>query len=157
MITPLYKQSASTASSHRPGLSRVDGKLHQHEMSQSSGSTGGASSSGRSIADADPVTRNALRYTISAREYQLLHQYLLSRTPVLRKRTLPPKNYEAVVIKDDDYNAATIRATARMFVALYSGLSLWDVVTERFMGRKVAHEYVICIRFKIPHLSFVSA
>ncbi|KAI0021750.1 hypothetical protein F4780DRAFT_789797 [Xylariomycetidae sp. FL0641] len=34
----------------------------------------------------DPVLRNALRYTISAREYETLHKYVLSRSRVLRKR-----------------------------------------------------------------------
>ncbi|KAI1323106.1 hypothetical protein F5Y16DRAFT_384678 [Xylariaceae sp. FL0255] len=35
---------------------------------------------------ADPVLRNALRYTISAREYETLHKYVLSRSRLLRKR-----------------------------------------------------------------------
>ncbi|KAK5653000.1 hypothetical protein OQA88_9286 [Cercophora sp. LCS_1] len=34
----------------------------------------------------DPVLRNALRYTISAREYALLHKYVISRSRVLKKR-----------------------------------------------------------------------
>ena len=37
-------------------------------------------------ATADPVLRNALRYTISAREYALLHKYVLSRSRVVKKR-----------------------------------------------------------------------
>lgn len=37
-------------------------------------------------ATADPVLRNALRYTISAREYATLHKYVLSRSRVLKKR-----------------------------------------------------------------------
>ncbi|KAI0394930.1 hypothetical protein F5Y17DRAFT_233936 [Xylariaceae sp. FL0594] len=35
---------------------------------------------------ADPVLRNALRYTISAREYETLHRYVISRSRLLRKR-----------------------------------------------------------------------
>lgn len=34
----------------------------------------------------DPILRNALRYTISAREYSLLHRYVISRSRVLKKR-----------------------------------------------------------------------
>src|SRR3569833_2671378 len=34
----------------------------------------------------DPILRNALRYTMSAREYAALHKYILSRSRVLRKR-----------------------------------------------------------------------
>ncbi|RYP70599.1 hypothetical protein DL769_004921 [Monosporascus sp. CRB-8-3] len=35
---------------------------------------------------ADPILRNALRYTISAREYEKLHKYVLSRSRLLKKR-----------------------------------------------------------------------
>ncbi|KAH8899802.1 hypothetical protein GQ53DRAFT_675918 [Thozetella sp. PMI_491] len=35
---------------------------------------------------ADQVLRNALRYTISAREYALLHKYVISRSRALKKR-----------------------------------------------------------------------
>ncbi|KAI1405052.1 hypothetical protein F4819DRAFT_445592 [Hypoxylon fuscum] len=34
----------------------------------------------------DPVLRNALRYTISAREYETLHKYVLTRSRLLKKR-----------------------------------------------------------------------
>lgn len=34
----------------------------------------------------DPVLRNTLRYTISAREYAVLHRYILSRSRSLKKR-----------------------------------------------------------------------
>lgn len=35
---------------------------------------------------ADPILRNALRYTISAREYALLHRYIISRSRLLKRR-----------------------------------------------------------------------
>lgn len=34
----------------------------------------------------DPILRNALRYTISAREYATLHKYVISRSRALKKR-----------------------------------------------------------------------
>jgi len=34
----------------------------------------------------DPILRNALRYTVSAREYAALHKYILSRSAALRRR-----------------------------------------------------------------------
>lgn len=37
-------------------------------------------------ATSDPVLRNTLRYTISAREYALLHKYVLSRNRQVKKR-----------------------------------------------------------------------
>ena len=45
---------------------------------------GGASPSAASAAD--PILRNALRYTISAREYALLHRYVISRSRLLKRR-----------------------------------------------------------------------
>lgn len=35
---------------------------------------------------ADPILRNALRYTISAREYAVLHKYVISKSKTLKKR-----------------------------------------------------------------------
>lgn len=83
----------------------------------------------------DPILRNALRYTVSPREYQLLHQYLLSRAPAVRKRTLPPRRYDAIAKGSDDYNAAAIRASLRLAVVTFSSLKAWDFITSRFMGR----------------------
>ena len=90
-----------------------------------------------SIADADPITRNALRYTISAREYELLHQYLISRAPALDKRSPKPQRREpgGVLPDSHDYNAATIRLTLRLFLTSYTGLKLWDFVLERVLKR----------------------
>lgn len=48
-----------------------------------------ASSSSSSVsakATSDPILRNTLRYTISAREYALLHKYVLSRNRQVKKR-----------------------------------------------------------------------
>ncbi|CAJ2504657.1 Uu.00g120510.m01.CDS01 [Anthostomella pinea] len=45
-----------------------------------------ANSKAKPASAADPVLRNALRYTISAREYETLHKYVLSRSRLLRKR-----------------------------------------------------------------------
>jgi hypothetical protein len=48
------------------------------------GGTGAAHLTAKSTTD--PVLRNALRYTISAREYALLHKYVLSRSRTLKRR-----------------------------------------------------------------------
>lgn len=89
----------------------------------------------RTIADTDPVTRNAIRYTVSAREYALLHRYLISRTPVLKDKSPKPETREIVPKEADDYNAATVRATVRLFVASYSGLKTWEFVTQHLFAR----------------------
>lgn len=59
--------------------------------SSSSGSTNPATSRGggggiSAKQTTDPILRNTLRYTISAREYAVLHRYVLSRSRQLKKR-----------------------------------------------------------------------
>ncbi|EAQ84750.1 hypothetical protein CHGG_08764 [Chaetomium globosum CBS 148.51] len=51
--------------------------------SRSSGSSGHSSVPAQSTTD--PILRNALRYTISAREYATLHKYVISRSRALKK------------------------------------------------------------------------
>ncbi|KAF2025273.1 hypothetical protein EK21DRAFT_76871 [Setomelanomma holmii] len=83
----------------------------------------------------DPVLRNALRYSISAKEYELLHQYLLSRAPAVRKRTPTPKRYDAIIKGPDDYNVAAVRAALRLGIASFSGLKAWDLINTKVLAR----------------------
>lgn len=100
----------------------------------SSGSTG---ASKRPI---DPITRTALRYTISPREYELLHQYLISRAPErVQKRTPNPPRYERIIksaSETGDYNVASFRAALRVFVAAYTGLKGWEVISRHIANRR---------------------
>ncbi|KAB2568880.1 hypothetical protein BFW01_g2968 [Lasiodiplodia theobromae] len=93
----------------------------------------------------DPVVRNALRYTLSAREYKLLHQYLISRAPpAARQRAPPPRRYEAIVKATDDYNAAAVRASLRLGLSSYAALKLWEIVSTRFLSKRTT------VRPKLP-------
>lgn len=84
----------------------------------------------------DPVLRNALRYTISAKEYKTLHEYLITRSPqALRKRAPPPAKVDSLTRADDDYNAAAIRASLRVFIASQTGLQIWDLITTHILAR----------------------
>jgi len=105
--------------------------------SSASGST--ASSNGQPI---DPLTRNALRYSLSPREYRALHKYLISRAPVVRKRVPQPHKYEKSVTETNDFNAAAIRASLRVFGATLAGLKLWDVITVKVLNRGKDIPYV---------------
>jgi len=88
----------------------------------------------------DPVLRNALRYTISAKEYELLHQYLLSRAPSVKKRTPNPKHFNAISKSPDDYNAAAVRASLRLGIATFSGLKAWELISTKLMSRGQARK-----------------
>lgn len=101
----------------------------------SSASSSGISAKG--VPPTDAVTRNALRYTISAKEYALLHKYLLSRAPAVRKRTPAPQP-EASSGDGDDYNASTVRITVRLFLISFAGLKGWEAVSQRLLGRAPA-------------------
>jgi hypothetical protein len=115
---------------------------------------------------ADPVLRNALRYTISAREYATLHKYVISRSRALKKRAPTVEKVQriidgprgrtqatgkggrgkgkgadseedkAAVRGADDYNARAIRHSIRVFVATGALMKLWDFASARLMKKK---------------------
>ncbi|KAI9746689.1 MAG: hypothetical protein M1818_000403 [Claussenomyces sp. TS43310] len=91
----------------------------------------------------DPVLRNALRYTISAKEYQALHKYLISRSKLLKRNTPTVSQVEKLVERPgrDDYNAAAIRASLRTFLLTAVGLEAWDLIRSALFGvrRTPAH------------------
>lgn len=89
-----------------------------------------------SKAKVDPILRNALRYTISAKEYKTLHLYFITRSPAaVRKRAPPPPNYASLVQTKDDYNGAAIRASLRVFIAIQSSLKLWELIKANLLAR----------------------
>lgn len=101
---------------------------------------------------ADPILRNALRYTISSKEYEALHKYVLSRSRTVRRRVPPVNVFEQLVgttrseggkdrlhgqatgekevswlVYRDDYNAAMIRESLRVFIGATLGLKIWSI------------------------------
>jgi hypothetical protein len=92
----------------------------------------------------DPILRNALRYTISAKEYELLHQYLLSRAPVVKKRTIHPKRFDAIVKGPDDYNVAAFRASLRLGVVTFSALKAWELISTKLLSRRTMKRWDYC-------------
>ncbi|KAL8824811.1 MAG: hypothetical protein Q9191_004808, partial [Dirinaria sp. TL-2023a] len=82
------------------------------------------------------ILRNTLRYTLSAKEYKNLHEYLVTRSPkIIQRKALPPQRYSTIVQTDGDFNAAAVRASLRVFVSLQTGLNLWDMVNEYILAR----------------------
>ncbi|KAI1177051.1 hypothetical protein F4777DRAFT_223804 [Nemania sp. FL0916] len=67
----------------------------------------------RSPSAVDPVLRNALRYTISAREYDTLHRYIISRSRVLRKRAPTVATVEKYMNGDNSRRSSLSRDTAK--------------------------------------------
>ena len=98
----------------------------------------------------DPITRTALRYTISPREYELLQHFLTSRAPRRVPKRTPsptppapktengPKACEAgsaTMRGRSDETAASVRAAIRMFAILYLGLRGWQTFIQRLAPR----------------------
>ncbi|KAK7995691.1 hypothetical protein PG990_014464 [Apiospora arundinis] len=118
-----------------------------------------ASKASQSKSLADPVLRNAIRYTMSPSEYESLHKYVLSRSRVLRRRApsvlavekyaegggdpakgkLKGKGKDASPgggSRGDSYNARAVRHALRVFVATNLGMKLYDMVMARVKGQK---------------------
>jgi hypothetical protein len=77
------------------------------------------------------MTRSALQYLLSAREYELLHDFLAKRTPKAVQKRTPhvPKP-----CSDHDYNPAAFRSALRVFFATASGLKSWDLISARLLS-----------------------
>ena len=81
----------------------------------------------------DPVMRNALRYTVSAREYAALHKYILSRSKTLRRAAPTPAAVDKSLAPTDasasgDYNAKAVRHALRVFAATWVGMKGYGFV-----------------------------
>lgn len=87
---------------------------------------------------ADPILRNALRYTISAKEYQTLHKYIISRSKILKRNAPTAPQVEKLVDRPgrDDYNAAAVRASLRVFFATSAALKAYSAISERLFGKE---------------------
>ncbi|KAE8148025.1 hypothetical protein BDV25DRAFT_159081 [Aspergillus avenaceus] len=82
-----------------------------------------------------PVVRSALRISLSAKEYKILHDYAIQRTPATVQSKLPsPSRYEAIIRSNDRYSEAAIRASLRVFLASGALLKFIDWATTRLRG-----------------------
>ncbi|KAK0508813.1 hypothetical protein JMJ35_009089 [Cladonia borealis] len=88
-------------------------------------------------AKGDPILRNTLRYTISAKEYKTLHEWFISRSPqAVRRRAPTPHKYASLVQTKDDYNGAAIRASLRVFIATQTSLQLWELIKTNLLAKR---------------------
>lgn len=101
---------------------------------------------------ASPVPRAALRYIVSPQEYKVLHQYILSRSPTLQRNVPTVARYEAALVGKDHYNAAAVRATARVFVAAQTGLKAWELMSKVLFSRGKAVAFVISVHIYLKRV-----
>lgn len=62
-----------------------------------------------------PIVRNALRVSLSAKEYRALHDYA-QRSRSLQNKLPSPARFEAITRSKNKYNEAAVRASLRVFL-----------------------------------------
>ncbi|KAB8073474.1 hypothetical protein BDV29DRAFT_175445 [Aspergillus leporis] len=86
-------------------------------------------------AHVQPVVREALRISLSAKEYKILHDYVVRRAPVRVQSKLPsPSRYEAIVRSKNKHNEAALRASIRVFLISGALLRFIDWAVTRVRG-----------------------
>lgn len=98
---------------------------------------------------AEPVARNALRYSMSAKEYATLHKYVLTRSKLLKRAAPTPGTVERIIDGErahtarkesregrvvgagDEYNTRAIRHAIRVFIATGSFMKIYNVAMRK--------------------------
>ncbi|KAB8233338.1 hypothetical protein BDV23DRAFT_154351 [Aspergillus alliaceus] len=94
-----------------------------------------------------PVLREALRISLSAKEYKILHEHAVRRAPVRVQSKLPsPSRYEAIIRSKNKPNEAALRASIRVFLVSGALLKLVEWILARIRGD---------LSKKKPHTSFL--
>jgi hypothetical protein len=116
-----------------------------------------SSSSSSNRRSLDPLTRTALRYSLSPREYELLYEYLISRAPPrIQKRAPNPPRYAKITkssSENGDENIAALRAALRVFVGTYVGLKGWNALMQKLASRRAGGK----VQVKAPVAGFYDA
>ncbi|KAL4871924.1 hypothetical protein BDV12DRAFT_194061 [Aspergillus spectabilis] len=76
------------------------------------------------------IVRNALRVSLSAKEYKILHDYL-QNSPSLQSKLPSPARFETITRSKSKYNEAAVRASLRVFLASGALMKLVDFVIGR--------------------------
>ncbi|GKT50096.1 uncharacterized protein ColSpa_10277 [Colletotrichum spaethianum] len=148
--------ASAAASSSRPGPPGVSRAPQTSSPRPSGGGPSRAPASSRNSVT-DPILRNTLRYTISAKEYATLHKYVLSRSRLLKRAAPSVTAVERIVDGDkpaavrqgannpppgaggravDDYNARAVRHSLRVFLGTAMAMKGWALISTKFLGGK---------------------
>ncbi|KAI9371329.1 hypothetical protein BJX61DRAFT_31899 [Aspergillus egyptiacus] len=82
----------------------------------------------------NPVVRNALRISLSAKEYKILHDYAIERSPSLENKLTSPTRFEAITRSKNKYNEAAVRASLRVFLTSGALLKIVDTIIGRIQN-----------------------
>lgn len=88
------------------------------------------------LPNTNPILQRSIQYTLSEKEYALLHKRVLKRLPLTLRGQLPsPAIYSESLKNKNDFNAATVRASARLFLAVQTTLQLYDFILSKIFKR----------------------
>lgn len=100
-------------------------------MSSSDTNPGASAAASGEAADIHPVVRNALRVSLSTKEYRVLHDVAVNRAPGLKSKLPSPSRYEALANPKNRHNEAALRTSLRVLVGSGLALKLVEVVMSR--------------------------
>lgn len=100
-----------------------------------------AAASGQAT-DIHPLVHNALRASLSTREYRVLHDVAVKRAPALKSKLPSPSQYESVSNPKNRHNEAALRTSLRVLVGSGLALKLLELVMSRVQPdpNKYEHE-----------------
>ncbi|KAJ6108514.1 hypothetical protein N7523_009837 [Penicillium sp. IBT 18751x] len=81
-----------------------------------------------------PIVRNALRISLSVKEYQALHNVAVKRVPSLKDKLPSPSHYESMANPKNRHTEAALRTSLRVFVGSGVAMKLVEVVMKRIRG-----------------------
>lgn len=100
-------------------------------MSNPGGTPGASAAASGEAADIHPLVRNALRVSLSAKEYRALHDLAIKRAPSLKAKLPSPSRYEAMANPKNRHNEAALRTSLRVLVGSGLVLKLAEVIMSR--------------------------
>lgn len=103
-------------------------------MSAPDATPGASAAASGGAADLHPVVCNALRLSLSVREYRVLHDVAVKRAPSLKYNLPPPSRYEAMANPKNRHNEAALRTSLRIFVGSGIALKLLEMIMSRVRG-----------------------
>lgn len=95
-----------------------------------------------------PVVRNALRVSLSAKEYKALHDYA-QRSRSLQNKLPTPARFESITRSKNKYNETAVRASLRVFLASGALMKLVDFVIGRIQKNSAQYETTLVFNVKV--------
>lgn len=88
-----------------------------------------------------PIIQNALRISLSAKEYRTLHGIATKRAPSIQTKLPSPSSFDAMALSKNRHGEAALRASLRVFVGSGLVLKLLEAVMSRVRGGATEYDH----------------